>query len=79
MEKPVLALIGMQRNAILANVQNGRVGANFQLVLKNVALEFRQEHVYAKYLQMIKTVSGTVKKQDHVKAFIVTSVSFGFF
>jgi hypothetical protein len=74
--KLVLALIKKQRNVILADVQSGRVGVNFQLVLKNVELEFRPEHGFAKYLEIIKTVSGTAKKRDHVKALIVPSVSF---
>jgi hypothetical protein len=59
----------------LAVVQSGRVGVNFQLVLKNVELEFRPELGFAKYLQIIKTVSETAKKRDRVKALIVPLVS----
>jgi hypothetical protein len=55
MAKLVLALIKKQRNVILAVVLSGRVGVNFQLVLKNVELEFRPELGFAKYLEIIKT------------------------
>jgi len=75
MENHVLALIKIQRNAILASVQNGRVGVTIQFVLKNVDLEFRPGLVNAKYIKMIMIVLEKMKKQDHAKDIIVLSVS----